>query len=523
MSSFSPAFFDPSNPALFNFNSDLLDFSNQYGALEFGMLGHMASGTAETPPRDPSISQHSQQGTSDVNFGSTAGLLGSGGGSISQTFDNNNIMGYNFGMGSSANGMYAQDNLQHGLPHAFAIPAGPTSLQSPSVETDSPQPFNIDESPSTGNFTTLPVSGPGPQGQATTGAVHSRSGRPGKPTAIPRPFPASILGSKRTRDSSYVYDRVTEPYTYVNAFHTLIALLKDRFSSTKILRIAKALASIRPSFISCTRTLNRTDLIFMEKCFQRMLLEYEDFMLQSSAPTIVCRRTGEVAAVNKEFIALTGWTKGVLLGTEPNLNANTGGAGSANASGHAGLNTPRLKAEIDDVDEKQRPNSIEDKEGVASKSRPIFIAELMDDDSVIDFYNDYASLAFGDSRGHVTRKCRLLKYRPEQNLDSATGETGDDGDNNMTPIKGAGAASSKQRNSILSSRVTRIDGEHGISRFAKDGKLECSYTWTIKRDTFDIPMMIVINVSISLLRKLLRLFTRATRLTLDVVPSLLLS
>jgi hypothetical protein len=521
MSNLSQAFFDPSNPALFNFNPDLLDFSNQYGALEFGMLGHMASGTAETPPREPSVSQHSQQGTGDVSYGSAATLLGTSTPTLSNAYDTNGMMGFGFGINASSNGLYAQDNLQHGLPHAFAVPAGPASLQSPSAES-SPQAtpgFNFDGSPTSASYTTAPTQGQASSVSASGGAPQSRSNtsRPSRPPAIHRPFPANILGSKRTRDSSYVYDRVTEPYTYVNAFHTLIALLKERFSSNQILRIAKALASIRPSFISCTRTLNRTDLVFMEKCFQRMLLEYEDFMLQCSAPTLVCRRTGEVAAVNKEFIALTGWTKGVLLGIEPNLNANTGAAGSADTSGQAGLTTPRLKAETDehdhgheddDDDVKPGAKSAGDKDGnsvaaASSKPRPIFIAEMMDDDSVIDFYNDYASLAFGDSRGHVVRKCRLLKYRPAQSLDSAArGAAGgaggeEDGKRGVgTSRPGIGGGPVHKRSSILSSRVTRIDGEHGISRFAKDGKLECSYTWTIKRDTFDIPMMIVMNVGI---------------------------
>ena len=28
----------------------------------------------------------------------------------------------------------------------------------------------------------------------------------------------------------------------------------------------------------------------------------------------------------------------------------------------------------------------------------------------------------------------------------------------------------------------------------RDGKVECSYCWTVKRDVFDIPMLIVMNV-----------------------------
>jgi hypothetical protein len=39
--------FDPSDPALFNFDLDDLDFGTHSGALEFGTLGHMAS--TDTP------------------------------------------------------------------------------------------------------------------------------------------------------------------------------------------------------------------------------------------------------------------------------------------------------------------------------------------------------------------------------------------------------------------------------------------------------------------------------------------
>jgi len=32
-----------------------------------------------------------------------------------------------------------------------------------------------------------------------------------------------------------------------------------------------------------------------------------------------------------------------------------------------------------------------------------------------------------------------------------------------------------------------------------DGKVDCTYCWTVKRDVFDIPMLIVMNVSIIVL------------------------
>lgn len=461
-SNFSTALFDPSNPAIFNFDLEGLNFGSHYGALEFGMLGHMSSGAAETPPREAIA----QPPGSDVNYGST-GVYRNGVNQYSQMYENG--MADNFINVDPSNGGTYPGNLQHGLPHAYAVAAaGPTpnSLASPSTDnTSSPQPtgYGFDQSPTTSTYT--------PANNQTI----SQPSRP-KPKAsgsVNKFGPQSVLG-KRTRDPSAIYDTVTEPYPYLTGFHNLIAFVQRRFSANKTLRIAKSLASIRPSFIACTRNLNRQDLIFMEKCLQRTLFEYEDFMGHCSAPTIVCRRTGEVAAVNKEFIALTGWTKNVLLGKEPNMNANAGRSGSESSTSKPEYATPRLKT--------VQPDMSKSPDG---KTQPVFIAEFMDDDSVIQFYEDFAQLAFGDSRGHVTRKCRLLKYRTKEMSECSS--------NDDSPQRDR-----RTNNSILSNRVTKIDGEHGISKLEKDGKIDCTFCWTIKRDVFDIPMLIVMNVGYSI-------------------------
>lgn len=440
---FGGALFDPSNPALFNFDLEGLNFGNHYGALEFGMLGHMSSGAAENNSQEKQGSI-SQQSVSDVGF---------------------NSFGNNFG------GMYNQEmipdfvsvdrppnifgGMQHGIPHAYAIGTGPTSINSPSTEA-SPQASIGFESPTA---TTHPT---------THQHQQQRAKRQESKTTAPPKWPPSVLG-KRTRDPSTIYETVVEPYSYTAGFHSLTAFLQRRFSPNKTLRIAKSLASIRPSFISCTKTLNRQDLVFMEKCFQRTLFEYEDFMLNCCTPTLVCRRTGEIAAVNKEFTLLTKWTKDVLLGKEANLNTNTGqnsggsasGPASTGNSGRAGLTTPR---------------NIQLGKSQEGRPQPVFVAELLDDDSAVEFYEDFARLAFGDSRGSVTTRCKLLKYQTKEGLE-----------NTETP------AETKKERGILGYRVSKIDGEYGISRLERDGKLDCRYCWTVKRDVFDIPMLIVMN------------------------------
>lgn len=80
------------------------------------------------------------------------------------------------------------------------------------------------------------------------------------------------------------------------------------------MRISRALALFRPSFLALIMNLTEEDLVFMEKCIQRTLLEYEKLISFSGTPTVVWRRTGEICLVGKEFSLLTQWTKDMLLG-----------------------------------------------------------------------------------------------------------------------------------------------------------------------------------------------------------------
>ncbi|RDA82987.1 hypothetical protein CP532_2425 [Ophiocordyceps camponoti-leonardi (nom. inval.)] len=427
------ALFDPGNPSGYNLDLEGLNFGSQYAGWEFGILNKMTLG-AETPPQDNSMSQTP---STDANY---ASMFGNG------AYDASNFLGGDYsGLDSGGSVIYTQGNLQHGLPHAYAIAAGPNGITSPSTETTSSPRGALDGSPSTATFPGL---------SKVSHSVKPRHDRAAQ----------SILG-KRQRDSAAVYASVKEPYSYTTGFHNMITVLRNRLPMEKLVHIVRSLSEIRPSFIACTKDLTREDLIFMEKCFQRTLVEFNDFLQHCCAPTIVCRRSGEVAAVNKEFSALTGWTKDVLLGKEPNRNvhvrysSNVGSANGSDVGSRTGESTPRMANAT-----------------LETGAQPVFLAELLDDDSVVQFYRDFAQLAFEDSRGKVQRSCSLVKYRTQEELNGKE----------EPPRKAP-------RTGILSSRVTRIDGEHGISRIERDGKVNCTYCWTIKRDVFDIPMMIIMN------------------------------
>lgn len=82
----------------------------------------------------------------------------------------------------------------------------------------------------------------------------------------------------------------------------------------ELIRISRALVLFRPSYMSIVAGLTEEDLIYMEKCVQRTLLEFEKLISFSGTPTVVWRRTGEIVLVGKEFLLLTQWSKETLLG-----------------------------------------------------------------------------------------------------------------------------------------------------------------------------------------------------------------
>ncbi|KAI9926657.1 hypothetical protein AWENTII_011272 [Aspergillus wentii] len=462
---FAGPFFDPSDPALFNFDLSSMNFENRYGALEFSMLGHMATGAGDSP--SDSATQRGSMGRSGSAQFATTPITGTAGfgespGSQQPFMFGDPLLNEWSGQTSgpphmNVGGVYAQsgqNSIMPGhlsktdAPHAFAIESGPVNFASPNAASSPHLPSGFDETPFN-NALSNKSNGLAPNGQ-----------RPSISTPSLKPQNMQVGIKRRHRNPSSIYESVKEPYGYTSGFHNLTAFIQRRFSPQKTLRIAKSLASIRPSFIATTKTLNRDDLIFMEKCFQRTLWEYEDFINACGTPTIVCRRTGEIAAVGKEFSILTGWKKDVLLGKEPNLNVNTGGS-SVPQSGTTsrGSFTPR-SATLENMP--------------SGRPQPVFLAELLDDDSVVDFYEDFARLAFGDSRGSVMTTSKLLKYKTKEDMELATTDENQRWNNHL--------------------RKGGIAGEAGMNQLGfKDGKVECAYCWTVKRDVFDIPMLIVMN------------------------------
>lgn len=152
-----------------------------------------------------------------------------------------------------------------------------------------------------------------------------------------------------------IYEKVKKPYSYTPGYHSLIAYLRKRFNKEMLVKMAQTMATYRPSFIACTNSLKEHDLIFMEQCFQRTLLTYDSIIRVSGTPTIVWRRTGEIAYVGNEFCILTGYSRQELLSTKKTL-----------------------------------------------------IVELLDDKSVLEYFQLFLKIAFGDFLGATMTECTLL-------------------------------------------------------------------------------------------------------------------
>ncbi|KAM3581949.1 Transcriptional regulator of nonfermentable carbon utilization [Umbelopsis sp. WA50703] len=166
------------------------------------------------------------------------------------------------------------------------------------------------------------MNNPGLLMQSATSSPEMQQTQSIKPFAKPLPRVKRESGSERLggrrkgnvgNTPEAVYANVKRPFSYAEGYHYLISFVKERMSREDLMRISRALALFRPSVLASMMNLTEDDLIFTEKSLQRTLLEYEKLISYSGTPTVVWRRTGEIALVGKEFSLLTQWSRDMLL------------------------------------------------------------------------------------------------------------------------------------------------------------------------------------------------------------------
>ncbi|KAH9058824.1 hypothetical protein EDB87DRAFT_844575 [Lactarius vividus] len=238
-----------------------------------------------------------------------------------------------------------------GGPNSSLLPSEPSNFltspfagvrNAPTMYEDTPLALPNPDRPQTGSssspstdFLSQSYSSLDPSSSATSSSVHtpqdsSTSAR--QPVSDPSPSKSSLrpltprwpacttdsalLELSGPKTAEEVYGSITKPYDYTEGYHFLMKVLPFRFEKNDILRIVRALAIFRPSLIALQMPLTEEDEIFVEKCVQRSVIELNKLISYSGTPTVVWRRTGEICLVGPEFCMLTGWSKEELLGTK---------------------------------------------------------------------------------------------------------------------------------------------------------------------------------------------------------------
>ncbi|QWU90205.1 hypothetical protein CA3LBN_004566 [Candidozyma haemuli] len=219
--------------------------------------------------------------------------------------------------------------------------------------------------------------------------------------------------------SHHIYQTVQDIYSnkiigfdYPSSYHSLTFFLKKRFALSdtdaspeenarkrnNLLIILKLIASYRPTFISAHKSLFKPfDFQFLEMSFQRCLLDYENLSKLNASPTIIWRRTGEIVSISNDLVNLLGLRSSDIL------------------------------------------------------SKRTFIIELMyDDESIVEYFRLFKSVAVGNLHSTIVTRCKLIKRFTEHE------------------------------------RIARTN-----TRIRDYDYIEFCSAWTVKRDLFDIPMMIV--------------------------------
>lgn len=182
-------------------------------------------------------------------------------------------------------------------------------------------------------------------------------------------------------------DSLCVSQNYLEAYHALIRYLQSHFENkSSVLRIIRSLAIYRPSIIALHMPLTQEDEIFVERSFQRTLIELEKLISFSGTPTLVWRRTGEIVLVGTEFTLLSEWRREDLLSRDrfTNVEGSNGGNNAATAT--------KTTSE-DGVKEKK-----------LSKGKKRYIFEIFDQDSLVEYYESFAQHAF-ESSSAVSLAC----------------------------------------------------------------------------------------------------------------------
>ncbi|KAL1645597.1 Transcriptional regulator of nonfermentable carbon utilization [Didymella pomorum] len=478
MQQFGGPLFDPSDPALFNFDISSLNFGNHYGALEFGMLGHMSSGAAETPPNDNAM-MNSQQPVNMYNPQVQGGYVDHSQQASMIPMNPNGLPSEDWQQPGSRNGSlqvqtpqgtpttasmdhnsHRQDSLNG--PHAFAIGQGPASHHTASpASTDANSTYEADNPLASAAFFANPHQ---PQQQQRSPTVSRRQQDNRSSNNALQPMHSNGI-RKRNRDTKSIYQGIIKPHDYVKGYHKLFQLILTKYSRPWAAKAQEYVQNFRGVLVDVHSKLEKEDLIHQEKGLQRHLLTLQEHFAEVGTPFIICRRSGEIVGMNKEFTILTGWKREVLLGQEPNMTVNQHGNRDPNESELSTSNTtPTIQPQREEDDGMQ----------------PVNIIQLMEPKSALQYLQRFSELAYQDPRGFAHQRVNMLRYQTKADVERIAEREG---------------RSNKHEDSHIKTEGGVHQGESAMQRLgAKNGMVDCMIWWHIKRDIFDMPVLVCMSV-----------------------------
>ncbi|KJA20713.1 hypothetical protein HYPSUDRAFT_68254 [Hypholoma sublateritium FD-334 SS-4] len=340
-------------------------FTSEAANLEYSILSAILGNPSPTesasspPPPPPPATQYSSWTSDPIDF-VTSPRLGASSTSFTSTYGENQ-------MSAQQPESTSPGNPAHYLTYPYPHASRPDDLTEISYGTASPysssavhplQPrFPLDSRPRSPPATVF-LHNPSSKDATSRGLLSPPPSTysPSSTASVPTGITDMVLPPCGSKLQS-IHDRVTTPYDYTEGYHFLMKHLPTRFEKNDILRIVRALAIFRPSLIALQMPLSLDDEIFVEKCFQRSLLELDKLMSYSGTPTVVWRRTGEICLVAPEFCMLTEWPLEDLVGS----------------------------------------------------GRKKYIYELFENQSVVEYWENFASHAFENTTQSVYSHCVLLK------------------------------------------------------------------------------------------------------------------
>lgn len=144
-----------------------------------------------------------------------------------------------------------------------------------------------------------------------------------------------------------------QPFNYARGYARLQQYMDNYMNQSSRKRILKPLSVFRPAFRAIAQSLLDVDLVLVEESFERMLLDYDRVFTSMAIPACLWRRTGEIYRGNKEF---------------------------------AGL----VEVSVDDL-----------------RDGKLAIYELMSEESAVNYWEKYGSIAFDPSQKAVLTSCNL--------------------------------------------------------------------------------------------------------------------